>query len=346
MFIGSATEHLGLAHAVQANLDRYVEATVWDQRVFPISAYPVDALLQRLGQSDFGIFVLAPSDLAVIRGEQVQVPRDNVVFELGMFVGRLGRSRAFVVVPREREHLWLPSDLKGLIPGDYDASRKDGNFQAALSPVCDQIRELIAERHASVARDNPGLIGSRLFTDYKDEFDELIRSSTTMTLYFIHSRRWRHNHAESLNVFFEKPDARMRVFLPDLANSELMAFISGHFDDELVVPANVAEAYMYFASIARTHPENIVVRLFREYPTYSMYGFDDRWMVALYPNARKRLDVPTFAIANHSLFSRFLRADIDHIEEHESRRASIDELASLSADCLKPLPKRSEDEGN
>lgn len=111
VFIGSSKEHLNLARAVQENLYPDLETKVWDQDVFGISEYPLKALTTQLHQSDFGIFVMAPTDWAVIHGIKYPVPRDNVVFELGLFVGHLGRSRTFVIIPCGPPGLHLPTDL-------------------------------------------------------------------------------------------------------------------------------------------------------------------------------------------------------------------------------------------
>jgi hypothetical protein len=69
-------------------------------------------------------------------------PRDNAVFELGLFMGRLGRARTFVVRPSGNA-LKLPSDLAGLTTAAYDWPRADRNYQAAVGAACDSIREVI-----------------------------------------------------------------------------------------------------------------------------------------------------------------------------------------------------------
>ena len=51
-------------------------------------------------------------------------PRDNVVFELGLFMGALSRSRTFVCVPAG-EALKIPSDLKGMTNIQYDGAATD-----------------------------------------------------------------------------------------------------------------------------------------------------------------------------------------------------------------------------
>jgi hypothetical protein len=72
-------------------------------------------------------------------------PRDNVLFELGLFMGRLGRSRTFILhqrVPAPK----IPSDLAGVTTAVYDWPRQDDrNYLAAVGPACDNIRQVIRE---------------------------------------------------------------------------------------------------------------------------------------------------------------------------------------------------------
>ena len=145
IFIASSAEHLDLAYAVQENLERDAEATVWSQGVFQLSRTAMASLIDVLDETDFGIFILAPSDVAEIRRKEVSVVRDNVVYELGLFAGRLGPERCFMVVPRGADDLHLPSDLTGLAPAEFDADRTDNNMVAALGPACNRIRKAMLQ---------------------------------------------------------------------------------------------------------------------------------------------------------------------------------------------------------
>jgi predicted nucleotide-binding protein len=92
MFIASSVKGLDIAYAVQEELEHDLECTVWSQGVFTPSAYPVDAIIKELDRSDFGAFVFAPEDAVIIKDTWFKAVRDNVLFELGLFMGRRGRS--------------------------------------------------------------------------------------------------------------------------------------------------------------------------------------------------------------------------------------------------------------
>jgi len=139
VFIGSSAESVAIADAVHANLTYHAECTVW-KHAFQLAAHTMGELMRNLRETDFGIFILSPDDTAIIRGKSNQVARDNVIFELGMFVGRLGTERTFFLVPDDTTDLHLPSDLAGVTPGRYESGRRDNNWPAALNPACLQIR--------------------------------------------------------------------------------------------------------------------------------------------------------------------------------------------------------------
>jgi hypothetical protein len=74
-------------------------------------------------------------------------PRDNTVFEMGLFWGRLGRERVFFLVPNlippnqhdmEVDEFHIPSDLNGLTLLKYEI-RSDNNYFAAVHVACAEI---------------------------------------------------------------------------------------------------------------------------------------------------------------------------------------------------------------
>jgi hypothetical protein len=145
LFIGSSSEQLELAYAAQEGLERDVEVTVWTQSIFELSKTAMASLIDALDENDFGLFILAPDDITAMRDASRQTVRDNVIFELGLFIGRMGSDRCFMIVPRGVDDLHLPSDLLGLTPATFDPDRQDKNLVAALGPACNRIRKAISK---------------------------------------------------------------------------------------------------------------------------------------------------------------------------------------------------------
>ena len=140
-FIGSSVEGLNVARRLQSLLEHELDAVVWDQgTVFGLGDSTLEALESAVRTYDFGIFVCTPDDKGERRGETLVMARDNVLFELGMFVGRLTRRRAYIVYPRGCG-IALPSDLKGITAATYDLSKS--NLDARLGPAAEKVRAAV-----------------------------------------------------------------------------------------------------------------------------------------------------------------------------------------------------------
>lgn len=94
--------------------DSDLEYAPWSMpQIFQLSSYPMDDLEAELTNSDFAVVVANDDDIVKSRGTEKSMPRDNVLFELGLFVGRFGRKRTVLMAPSGKE-VKLPSDLIGL----------------------------------------------------------------------------------------------------------------------------------------------------------------------------------------------------------------------------------------
>lgn len=139
LFVGSSSEGLPVAKALQAELDQDCEPTVWSQNIFEAGGTVISDLLAAAQSSDFAVLVLTPDDTIITRGEKRAVARDNVIFELGLFLGALGPRRVFIIYPRNTD-LHMPSDLAGVTVLKYKSDRADGNLRAALGPAATEIQ--------------------------------------------------------------------------------------------------------------------------------------------------------------------------------------------------------------
>ncbi len=140
LFIGCSTESLSIADAINANLDHSCEVTIWRNGTFKLSNNTIDSLTEKATSIDFAIFIFSPDDLATIRNTEEKIVRDNVVFELGLFIGTLGKERCFIVKPRNTD-LHLPTDLLGITTADFEPNRSDGDVTSALNYACSLIKK-------------------------------------------------------------------------------------------------------------------------------------------------------------------------------------------------------------
>ena len=184
----------------------------------------------------------------------------------------------------------------------------------------------------TAAFDQPhgGIVRVGPFAGFYQRFEDLISSSTHLTLYFIHSRRWRENHDGAIKRFLGRKDTSMDIFLPDLENHELMFSLSRRFEDGPLTPTLVVDAYKYCARLARDFGKPAEVWLFGRYPSYSFYQFDQSAVMAFYSNTAAKKDLPAFEVSNDGLIGKFLASEIDGLKR-ECRRRAPEELEQTIA---------------
>jgi predicted nucleotide-binding protein len=150
VFIGSSSEGIEIANNIKLNLSksaRDVEVTVWTEGVFLKNRSFLESLLIAVEKFDFAIIVLTADDFIESRNKEGWTARDNTLFELGLFMGRLGRERTFFVYQADNEELKIPSDLSGIHSATY-TSRSDDNLLAALTVPCTEILSVIRKEGA------------------------------------------------------------------------------------------------------------------------------------------------------------------------------------------------------
>jgi CRP/FNR family transcriptional regulator, cyclic AMP receptor protein len=139
LFIGCSTEALSIANELQAGF-KYdnIEAIVWTNGVFGPSGVAFDSLYHQVNRADFAAFVISPDDTVISRDTVQLAPRDNVLFELGLFMGALDRNRVFLIKEHSKD-VSIPSDLLGITQTTYVFT--GDNIAAAIGPVCTELRK-------------------------------------------------------------------------------------------------------------------------------------------------------------------------------------------------------------
>ena len=119
IFLGSSGKQAKLVQALTRGLTEVAEVEPWTT-VFNPGVSTLDRLVELTREVDFAAFVFAQDDwtsnpsAAVTAGQAS--PRDNVVFEAGLFGGALGMRRTFILHARGAK---LPTDLLGMTAVRY-----------------------------------------------------------------------------------------------------------------------------------------------------------------------------------------------------------------------------------
>jgi len=123
IFLGSSGKQVRLLKSLTNGLATVADVEPWTT-VFNPGVNTLDRLVELTGEVDFAAFVFAQDDWTEPAGGDPGTaipgqasPRDNVVFEAGLFGGVLGMRRTFILHANGAK---LPTDLLGLTCVRYD----------------------------------------------------------------------------------------------------------------------------------------------------------------------------------------------------------------------------------
>jgi Predicted nucleotide-binding protein containing TIR-like domain len=149
IFLGSSGKQQKLVQALTRGLEDVANVEPWTTSFNP-GTTTLERLLELAREVDFAAFVFAQDDWTTNSppasdpsGSGQASPRDNVVFEAGLFGGALGMRRTFILHASGSK---LPSDLLGLTSIRYEATNP-----AEMRVVNQKLRKAI-ESAGRVAR--------------------------------------------------------------------------------------------------------------------------------------------------------------------------------------------------
>ncbi len=222
LFIGSSTEGLEFARALRSLLVHDAEVTIWNEGFFSLGNTFIETLVNSLPRFDFAVLVLTADDLISSRNAESLGPRDNVLFELGLFMGRLGRSRTFIL-HQSNSTLKIPSDLSGMTTATYEWPREDRSYKSAVGPACDSIREVVRDLGVSDAKTARDISDIRTRQDQlqqkqaeQQEYHRLFFAILTNMLSMPEKHHLRTLHRLGTASFNEVPRSDIYVGRPEL----------------------------------------------------------------------------------------------------------------------------------
>jgi Predicted nucleotide-binding protein containing TIR-like domain len=143
LLIGSSSESKALAEAFQKALKPVANAIGWwETDEFESMRSTLSALIDASQEYDFGLFLLTGDDTTISRKKAMPAPRDNVLFEFGLFLGSIGEKRTFPVIPNQVP-VKTPSDLKGIT---IIQLQDDRELKLAVKDAVKKIASLIEKR--------------------------------------------------------------------------------------------------------------------------------------------------------------------------------------------------------
>lgn len=161
VFIGSSSQVRQYQLALVDKLLRSpsIEVVRWDSDQFRTGGqFFLDTLLNAAAEKDldFAVFIFSEDDAIKSTEKIYYTPRDNVLFELGLFMGKLGKERTFVLAPKPwQSKLKILSDLQGYIPELYSKPNAATTKLARLRNLKKVLKPTVADIKARMERLGP-----------------------------------------------------------------------------------------------------------------------------------------------------------------------------------------------
>jgi len=337
-FIGSSSAGKETAEALKDAFGDLARVQVWYQNTFTPSATNIESLDRVIGSDiDFAVLVITPDDLRDRGAGARVVARDNVVFELGLCMGRLGRSRTFGLVCSHCE-VELPTDLLGVSWVMYRhpheqieeaTNRVDAldSIQVALSGAVRQILRAVAadapspvsvSGAADLVKAYPmrGLVG-------RFRWNEIVRDATRhIWLYGMAE----HGYAEDDEVpgilqKAAKAACEIRVLLVSPEYQGLGEIDEDEENPRGTLAARTRASLRRFARMRDLCAGRLSIRVYSSAPMVSIVRGDGRILMTPYVRFLLGNNSPTFEldrVSNDGLFDRYCR----HFEKVWDRSAS------------------------
>lgn len=149
------------------------DCVIWNDGVFKYNRSFLENLLNSASLFDFGFLIFTKDDLTLSRDEAFEEARDNVLFEYGLFLGRLGLDRAFVVAERGVK---IPSDFLGYTLTQMDTQKgADGRPIVDEAKFSNELNKLKAQIDNYVRLGHLGLLPSTVIAiSYFENFVQLV----------------------------------------------------------------------------------------------------------------------------------------------------------------------------
>lgn len=254
IFIGSSTEGLPVANRIKAFFEADYECFVWNE-VFQFNESFIDTLLKSASLFDFGFMVFSADDISKIRDKEYETARDNVLFEYGLFLGRVGLDRAYVLY---EDCVKIPTDLSGLTIVSYktEAGEPTDSLENTLSLLKKKIDEKV---HLGYL----GLLPSTVIAiSYFENFIKLVTDSV-----------FNNNGKIKISRKFFKV-SKIRIVIPNNLDADMKRHAAVYFRqtefNQTIIKTSHREYPIYVSTSLEANDDTIVIA---DMPTI-LYGID------------------------------------------------------------------------
>jgi len=175
---------------------------IWDEEeIFSEDKNFLTSLLNLSSFYDYAIMVLTADDQLTKRKEAMKTARDNVIFEFGLFLGRIGPNRAFGICEKG---LSLPSDFFEVEMIQFDRAALDSSISRAVAQIVPALEKFAYSYEFSLLPSTTLAIG--YYKNFVEKIANSLQKRRTITLITPEGNR-------ELNLEENMP--KIRILLPN-----------------------------------------------------------------------------------------------------------------------------------
>lgn len=254
VFIGSSTEARRHVEWLTAYIGKHfageLEPVPWTV-YWEGGDYPLEQLKKFVDQTDAAILFMTAEDKTWYRDSERHEPRDNLVFEAGLFFAEHGRKRTQLLLPKyadsdpHKRKVALPSDLAGLTvnvfpwPGDGEVKFDATGLPNTAAEVCGRLVKLgprprFPQKLEFLAGDNAVEPVSTFVGSFRDVLNNgiirLVQNHPPQEIDIVVAYRIG-EFRRVLTEFRKHPESRLRVCFSNMWDKALVAAYQRKFFD-------------------------------------------------------------------------------------------------------------------
>jgi hypothetical protein len=142
-----------------------------------------------------------------------------------------------------------------------------------------------------------GLIGISVNPLRGVDFPKFIRDANKLDIFVCYANTWRNSYEQDLRILARKPNARIRLIVPDPTNQRIIEELTHRFNanstQEIIEKIETAQREFKAIFTAAGSIADFSIWTHHETPVTSFYRFDNIAVLTLYKHARGRGDTPT-----------------------------------------------------
>lgn len=222
IFIGSTSGISEvIAHAIKSHFDEErFNVDVWDEDVFEPGKSNLQNLKKFTAIYDFAIMVFV-NDYVVFHQEKIydSIP-PNIIFEYGLFLGRMGASRSFIIAEKGVKELIDKSfsGLKGITIGKAFEMDAEKSKEESVKPAAEYVKREILENYqfnASVSFLPSAALAIGYFNNFLSQVSQIVYDLSNDDQGVLHLSYGRKKESSFKTPFFLK-NYKIVVIIPDI----------------------------------------------------------------------------------------------------------------------------------